>query len=415
MKSDLNELMRRENLAALWVMGGASGNPDMHYFTGHVHVGDADLILPAGKAPVIFCNAMEREEAASSGLETIIVSKYNFQELLEKTGGDVLMAQALEHQLMFQELGVTAGRVAVSGKTDLGPAMGMIKHLAELLPDLEFVGEGNRCVLLEARATKDDNEIAHIKEMGRITTLVVGMVADYLQNCRIREDEVLLDEGDKALTIGAVKSKINLWLAGYGLENPEDCILTIGRDAGIPHNAGNPKDEVRLGKTIIFDIYPQEGGGGYFYDFTRTWCLGYAPPQEEKIYRDVLEVYQDIMGELEMDGLASHYQDRTCELFEALGHRTIRQDSQLLSGYTHSLGHGLGLYVHERPSFYSGSGQQDRLSPGSVVTIEPGLYYPDQGMGCRIEDSVWVKPDGKMEILADYPYDLVLPMKNWQT
>jgi Xaa-Pro aminopeptidase len=164
MKSDLKDLMKRENLAALWVMGGASGNPDMHYFTGHAHIGFADLILPAGKEPVIFCDAIEREEAASTGLETVNVSKYDFPKLLEKTGGDVLQAQALEHQLMFQELGVTAGRVAVSGKTDLGPVIGMLKRLEGLFPDVKFIGEGNRCVLLEARATKDDNEIAHIRE-----------------------------------------------------------------------------------------------------------------------------------------------------------------------------------------------------------------------------------------------------------
>jgi Xaa-Pro aminopeptidase len=47
------------------------------------------------------------------------------------------------------------------------------------------------------------------------------------------------------------------------------------------------------------------------------------------------------------------------------------------------------------------------------VTIEPGLYYPEEGMGCRLEDTVWVRPDGRMEILAEYPYDFVLPMKYW--
>jgi Xaa-Pro aminopeptidase len=51
------------------------------------------------------------------------------------------------------------------------------------------------------------------------------------------------------------------------------------------------------------------------------------------------------------------------------------------------------------------------LSPGTVTTIEPGLYYPDQEMGCRLEDTVWVRPDGKMEILADFPLDLVLDMQ----
>jgi Xaa-Pro aminopeptidase len=57
---------------------------------------------------------------------------------------------------------------------------------------------------------------------------------------------------------------------------------------------------------------------------------------------------------------------------------------------------------------------EDILAPGSVVTIEPGLYYPERGMGCRIEDLVWVRPDGEFEVLAPYPYDLVLPMDHWQ-
>ena len=59
-------------------------------------------------------------------------------------------------------------------------------------------------------------------------------------------------------------------------------------------------------------------------------------------------------------------------------------------------------------------GDDHRLAPGVVVTCEPGLYYPEQGMGVRIEDTLWVRPDGRMEILAEYPYDFVLPMKKWK-
>jgi Xaa-Pro aminopeptidase len=52
-----------------------------------------------------------------------------------------------------------------------------------------------------------------------------------------------------------------------------------------------------------------------------------------------------------------------------------------------------------------------RLAPGVVITIEPGLYYPDKNLGVRLEDTLWVRPDGIFEVLADYPQDLVLPMK----
>jgi len=413
MKNDLSLIMERENIDALWVMGDASHNPSMTYFTGTAHVSEADLILIRGKEPVIFCNALEREEAASTGFETIVTAKYGFLKILEESQGILVEANAKLCKMMFEELGLTAGRVAVYGKLEIGPILGILKYLEKMLPEIEFIGEGSDSILLEARATKDIHEIERIREMGKTTTGVVRKTAAYLQSCQVNEDEILLQENGQPLTIGAMHIKINYWLAELGVENPLGCIFAIGRDAGVPHSTGTDEDFIRLGKTIIYDIYPQETGGGYFFDFTRTWCLGYAPEAETAMYEDVKAVYQTIMEEMIMDESAVSFQERTCELFEAQGHRTIRQDGQLESGYVHSLGHGLGLDVHERPWFSKRGSENDLLDPGSVVTIEPGLYYPDKGMGCRLEDTVWVRPDGEMEILADYPYDLVLPMKHW--
>jgi len=414
MKNDLTGLMERENIDAIWILGSATHNPAMMYFTGAVHLGSADLILKSGEEPVIFCNPMERDEAASTGLKVINGAKYEYVKLLEETGGDENKAGALVRKKMFEELGITQGRVSIYGKTELSSQIGVLSILGELLPGINFIGEGAKSILLEARATKDESEIQRIRKMGEITTGVVGKTASFLQGCEVREDEVLLNKNDTPVTVGQVKTKINYWLAEQGVENPEGTIFAIGGDAGVPHSAGKPADEIRLGKTIIFDIFPQEAGGGYFFDFTRTWCLGYAPEAEKQLHQDVWSVYQGIMKELEVNRWAPDFQERTCELFEAQGHKTIRQDNQLQSGYVHSLGHGLGLNVHERPWFGKGANQEDKLAPGSVVTIEPGLYYPDKGMGCRLEDTVWVKTDGSMEILADYPYDLVLPMENWK-
>jgi len=414
MKNDLTQIMERENIDALWVMGDASHNPSMTYFTGNAHVSSADLILIRGKDPMIFCNSMEREEAASTGFEVIVTAKYGMLKLIEESQGNLMEASAKLRKLMFEEIGLTSGRVSVYGKLEIGPVLGTLKYLEKLLPEIEFIGEGGDSLLLEARATKDIHEIERIRAMGKITTEVVGKTAAYLQSCQVNENEILLRENGEELTIGAMHNMINYWLAELGVENPLGCIFAMGRDAGVPHSAGTHEDAIKLGKTIIFDIYPQEAGGGYFFDFTRTWCLGYAPEDETALYNDVKSVYQAIMKEMMMDEPAVSFQDRTCELFEAKGHGTIRQDSQLESGYVHSLGHGLGLNVHERPWFSKRGADSDILDAGSVVTIEPGLYYPDKGMGCRLEDTVWVRPDGKMEILAEYPYDLVLPMEHWK-
>jgi Xaa-Pro aminopeptidase len=105
------------------------------------------------------------------------------------------------------------------------------------------------------------------------------------------------------------------------------------------------------------------------------------------------------------------YQQMTCEQFSAQGHPTIMEDPQTQRGYVHSLGHGIGLNIHERPWSGISSDEKDCLVPGSVFTIEPGLYYPEKGMGVRLENSLWVRPDGEIELLAEYPMDLVLPVK----
>jgi Xaa-Pro aminopeptidase len=68
------------------------------------------------------------------------------------------------------------------------------------------------------------------------------------------------------------------------------------------------------------------------------------------------------------------------------------------------------LKVHERPASGMAALAGDCLIPGVVATIEPGLYYPERGLGVRLEDSFTVTPDGQIEILAPYPMDLVLPV-----
>jgi Xaa-Pro aminopeptidase len=252
--------------------------------------------------------------------------------------------------------------------------------------------------------------VERIRNLGRITIEVVGKVADFLTAHRVEGDTLVKVDG-RPLTIGDVKSRINLWLVERGAENPDGTIFAIGRDAGVPHSSGNPGDLLRLGQTIVFDIFPCEPGGGYYYDFTRTWCLGFAPDEAQKLYEDVLSVYRQVMNELRPGTKCRDYQLRTCELFEAMGHPTLKSNPQTEVGYVHGLGHGVGLNIHERPWFSMRATEEDILAPGTVVTVEPGLYYPDRGLGVRLEDTVWVRPDGKMEVPVEYPLDLVLPMR----
>ncbi|HUH96991.1 MAG TPA: M24 family metallopeptidase [Anaerolineales bacterium] len=415
MKSDLDAIMQARNLEALVVLGSAEHNPPMYYFVGGGHVSDAVLVRKRGQAPVLFYNDMERGEAAKSGLATRSLSEFDLSQLRNQAHGDPLLALAMRLQKILEGFGLVHGRIGVYGQVEFSSAFGMLMKLQSLMPGVEFVGEaGMDSVFLKTMETKDESEVERIRRMGAITTGVVRRVQDYLTSREVRADEVLLGEDGSPLTIGEVKSKIDLWLAEGGAENPEGTIFAIGHDAGLPHSTGNPADLVRLGQTIVFDIFPCERGGGYFYDFTRTWSLGYSTPEAQELYDQVHEIYNTLADDFDLNAPFREYQRAACEYFESKGHASPLNTKAPLNGYVHSLGHGVGLNIHERPFSALTVGDEHRLAPGVIITSEPGLYYPEREMGVRIEDTIWVRPDGKMEILAEYPYDFVLPMKRWK-
>jgi Xaa-Pro aminopeptidase len=415
MKSDLDAIMQARNLDAFIVFGNAENNPPMYYLTGGGHVSHATVIKKRGEAPVYFYNDMERDEAAKSGLKLIPYTKYDYNELLKKAEGNQLLASAMRYQQMLEDVGVTQGRVGVYGHYDISSVFGTLTHLQKLMPEIEFIGEAREeSIFLRAMETKDESEVERIRKMGKVTVTVVDKVKEYLTSCDVREDEVLFKEDGTPLTVGDVHSKIRLWVSEHGAELPSGFIFAIGRDAGVPHSAGTPTDLMRLGQTIVFDFYPAEAGGGYYYDFTRTWSLGYTTPEAQALFDQVKEIYDTLNDNFDLNVAFKDYQRMTCEFFESKGHQTLLNTKAPIEGYVHSLGHGVGLNIHERPFSGLTASDDQRLSPGVVITSEPGLYYPEKGMGFRIEDTLWVRPDGVMEKLADYPYDFVLPMKKWK-
>lgn len=409
MKKDLDALMQTRQLDALLVVGAGLHNPPMTYLTNGAGLTQAILLKKRGEQPVLFHWAMERDEAAQSGLPTRDLSDFRYDLLLQQAGGDQTLGMVSLLERILTEMGVASGRVGLYGNLDAGRAYATFTRLQQLLPALEMVGETGVSVFLEAMATKDEAEIQRIRRIGQITTAVIGEVADFLGGHRAR-NAVLVKASGEPLTIGEVKQRIDLWLAERGAENPERTIFASGYDAAVPHSTGQDTSPLRLGETIVFDIFPRQVGGGYFYDITRTWSLGYATDEALSLYEDVRAVYQQLRSELRLGEICRTYQERACELFESRGHPTVRTNPQTQRGYVHSLGHGVGLHIHEEPFFRLNGPDEARLQPGVVVTVEPGLYYPERKMGVRLEDTIYARPDGVFETLADFPLDLVLPV-----
>lgn len=411
MKNDLDSIMQANQIDAILATGAGDHNPAVVYLTGGGNLTNADVLKLSGQAPILFHSDIERDEAARTGLRTVNLASYPMEEMRKAVDGDFLKLAVLRYQRMFAEAGLQTGRVALYGRMEAGAALAIFSCLQNAMPGLSFVSELGNTVLMEAMATKDADEVARIRGMGKITTQVVGRVADFLTSQRSK-DGVLVQADGQPVTIGEVKKRINLWLAEAGAENPEGTIFAIGYDAAVPHSSGTASDLLRVGQTIIFDIFPCEQGGGYFYDFTRTWCLGYAPDEALSLYEDVLYVFQTIKSELQLGAPVRNIMQRACQLFEGRGHPTTCSNPQTQDGFVHGLGHGVGLFIHERPMFSQAASETERLQPGLVLTVEPGLYYPQRRMGVRLEDTIWVRPDGQIETLAEYPLDFILPIKN---
>jgi Xaa-Pro aminopeptidase len=414
MKSDLDSIMQANQIDALMVTGPGDHNPAMVYLLGaEANLTQADLIKRRGQGPVLFHADMERDEAARTGLATRNMADFGLAEIYQAARGDLLEYQILRYEKMLANQGLTTGRVALYGRMEAGQALAVFGELERRMPGLQFVPEAGNTVLMQAMATKDEVEVGRMRRMGQATTEVVGKTAEFLTSQAIRDGVLVLADG-QPVTIGMVKRKINLWLAEAGVENPEGVIFASGYDAAVPHSSGTASQPLRLGETIIFDIFPCEAGGGYFFDFTRTWCLGHAPEAAWTLYETVRMVYETILSELRAGAPTRQYMLRACELFEGRGFPTPRSHPQTQTGFVHGLGHSLGLNIHEQPQFGLFANENDRLLPGMVMTVEPGLYDPVRQVGVRLEDTVWMRPDGQVEILAEYPLDLVLPIKNRQ-
>ena len=407
MKRDLDRLMEARGLDTLVVAGKMLGNPALYYMVDGANVGWGIVVQKRGERPTFVCSPIEREEAASSGLAVVTVNRYDYKELLNEES-DLLAAQVELYRRVFTDLGVS-GCVGFYGVEDRGSAWLLLNALDRELEGVEVFGEYDQTLIDEARATKDAAEVERICQVGRRTADIVGQTVEFLQSHRVRDGALVQADGTP-LTLGRVHKEIDRFVAEQRLECPEGFIFAIGRDAGIPHNTGNPGDLVMLGQTIIFDLFPAEAGGGYYFDMTRTFCLGYAPPEVEKAYRDVADCVEMLAGAYEVGAGARRYQEMTCEFFEERGHPTVATDPKAEAGYVHSLGHGIGLAVHEEPFFADIPSNTSLLQPGHVFTCEPGLYYPGRGFGLRIEDVFWIDDAGVVRNLTDFSKELVVPV-----
>jgi len=170
-----------------------------------------------------------------------------------------------------------------------------------------------------------------------------------------------------------------------------ETIVAAGKRSALPHGRASSEPLPRRGFVVI------DAGvilRGYCSDMTRTVHVGRVGREERKWYEAVLEA--------QLAGIAAVKPGKTAGEVDQAARQALRR-RKLDRFFTHSTGHGVGLEIHEPPRL--GKGQQERLQPGMVVTIEPGIYVPGKG-GIRIEDMVLVTASG-CEVLTPVNKELI--------
>jgi Xaa-Pro aminopeptidase len=165
-------------------------------------------------------------------------------------------------------------------------------------------------------------------------------------------------------------------------------IVAGGRQGCDPHERGH--GSLHAHEPVIIDIFPRSHATGYFGDITRTVVRGRASAAVHKLY-DTVKRGQKIAFQKIRSGASTsaiHHAVQVC--FEQQGFATGKHNGRM-RGFFHGTGHGLGLEIHESPRM--GSTSIGELKTGQVVTVEPGLYYPEIG-GVRLEDVALVTKAG---------------------
>jgi Xaa-Pro aminopeptidase len=392
--------MQERGIAGMVVFAHDRYSPAMYYVTGQkIHFG-IYFRTADGRAHLIH-DPMERDQAEQSGCEHSSFIQHGLQQRIEREG---YPARAYG-KLIGETCAVMGmqGAIAFFGDTAAGFAHEMLEQAIGEHSGIT-VDRGFPDILTVARTTKAADELEAIRGASQGAVSAIERVREFLASLAPEGDGFLAD-GSGPVTLGQIRQVLLHEFVAHGLDGGET-IVSQGRDAGVPHNRGDDAAPLRPGSPLLIDIFPSEAGGGYHSDLTRTFCMGPASEELQRIYRDVHDAFRLAMDSLELGASCRSYQDRVCELFERRGHLTLRSDESTLEGYVHGLGHGVGLAVHEAPRLGGPPSNSQRIEPGMVLTIEPGLYYPSRGIGVRIEDLVLAHPDGTFEILTPAPYPL---------
>ena len=246
---------------------------------------------------------------------------------------------------------------------------------------LEGIGltRGASALIDGLRLYKDEEEIALMQRAQDITDAAFTHILDYITPERT-EIEVALE--------------LEFFMRAHGAESVAfETIAVSGTASSLPHGVPRP---VKLEK----GFFTMDFGArldGYCSDMTRTVVIGRADDAMRRLY--------DTVYRAQTAALEACAEGAGCRALDKIA-RDIIEDAGYHGAFGHSLGHGVGMYIHESPRLSFAASEDAKLCRGHVVTFEPGIYLPGQ-YGCRIEDMVAITPEGRVHNFTHSPKHLI--------
>lgn len=346
---------------------------NMLYATG-LFVPDPFIWLKTGPRPVIVMSDLEIDRARKQAPHCRVLSLSAYQRKLRADGWKAVGFAPIIREI-FREQKVR--RAIVPDSFPLGLARDLKKLGVKVKPCAGFFPK---------REIKSADEVKKISAALAMAEVGMAEGMEVLRRSKIGRDRKLIYH-NLPLTSEKLRSVIDCAiLQASGLA--ANTIVAGGKQACDPHERGY--GPLRANEPIIIDIFPRSQKTGYFGDITRTVVRGRASEAARKLYDTVWRGQKIGFEKIRSKVQTAEVHQAVQDFFVAQGYKTGRHNGRM-EGFFHGTGHGLGLEIHEAPRL--GATSSGRLRAGHVVTVEPGLYYPEIG-GVRLEDVALVTATG---------------------
>ena len=365
------------------IVAASEADANLYYATGFL-APDPFVFLWHAEEKLLLMSDLERDRAKGQARVNAVLSLTEYEERARRSG---IERPKLSDSIVewLRERGVS--RVTV-------PANFPLEH-ADKLRARGIGVAAKPQPFFEERLTKRPDEVRAIEHALARTEAALERAIGMIREASIRDGR--LWSGGEVLTSEGVKRLLASSLLEDGLL-AQHTIVACGEDACDPHREGS--GPLLPNQPIILDVFPRDSTSQYFADITRTVVKGRASERLRPMYEAVEKSQARALALIRAGAEGDAIHREVQQVMENRGFTTGQVNGRL-QGFFHGTGHGLGLEIHELPRI---SKQPATLRAGNVVTVEPGLYYPQVG-GVRLEDVVVVTETGCRN-LTHFPKDL---------